>query len=92
MPRSGAAESSGDDGDGIDPIDVLIVAAIPLEHEAAKAGIEDWTLCDEDDPHPYLRGEYRCSDGRRLSVALARPVRMSGRPTGAWGSTTLGGE
>lgn len=66
----------------MDPVDVLIVAAIPLEHEAAKAGIEDWTLCDEDDPHPYLRGEYRCSDGRRLSVALARPARMSGRPTG----------
>ncbi|WDQ00119.1 hypothetical protein PVK74_30590 [Micromonospora chalcea] len=41
----------------MDPIDVLIVAAIPLEHEAGKAGIEDWTLCDEDDPHPYLLGE-----------------------------------
>lgn len=65
----------------MDPIDVLIVAAIPLEHEAARAGIDDWTPCDQDDPHPYLRGEYRCADGRRLSVALARPFRMSGRPT-----------
>jgi hypothetical protein len=82
MQRSGAAESSGDDGDDVDAIDVLIVAAIPLEHEAAKAGIDDWASCDEDDPHPYLRGEYLCSNGRRLSVALARPVRISGRRTG----------
>jgi nucleoside phosphorylase len=63
-------------------VDVLIIAALKAEFEAAKAGIREWISCDPAGPHPYLRGDYVCTDGRRLSVALARPTRMSGRHSG----------
>lgn len=64
-------------------VDVLIIAALQEEFEAARAaaGIA-WTPHEADGDVPYVRGDYRCADGRVLSVALARPVRMGGRSAG----------
>ena len=53
-PRSGDAESSGDDGDDMDPIDVLIVAAIPLEHEAARPCLQRILTVDDERRDPAL--------------------------------------
>jgi nucleoside phosphorylase len=66
----------------MDQVDVLIVAALELEFEAAKSGITEWEPCDPGGAFPYLRGERPRADGRRFSVALARPIRMSGRHAG----------
>jgi nucleoside phosphorylase len=74
----------------MDRVDVLIVAALPMEFDAARAQVPEWTPADPDGSHPYLRGEYRCADGRRLAVALARPTRMSGRHTGPLATTLAG--
>lgn len=65
-------------------VDVLVVAALPEELEAAKAaglgtpGVAAWT---EHEQGSYLSGEYRTSGGGRVSVVLARPVHMGGRST-----------
>jgi nucleoside phosphorylase len=73
-------------------IDVLIIAALPVEFEAAReaglasgsgrTGIERWDERDTGQPVPYLVGEFRSSGGDRFSVALARPTRMGGWTTG----------
>ena len=63
-------------------VDVLVVAALPEELEAAKAaglgrpGVAAWT-----EEGSYLTGDYRTSGGGSLSVVLARPVQMGGRAT-----------
>ena len=68
--------------------DVLVMAALPMELDAAREaamgspGVHEWRLCDWDTPAPYLAGDYVTADGRRLTVALARPNRMGGRTTG----------
>jgi nucleoside phosphorylase len=74
------------------PVDVLIVAALPEEFDAARAvgtaasvgvpGVPRWTECGTDGPLPFLFGEYRVSGRGSLSVALARPVRTGGRTVG----------
>ena len=69
--------------DGMANVDVLIIAALKEEFEAARAaaGVA-WTPHEAHGGDPYVRGDYRCADGRVLSVALARPVRMGGRSAG----------
>ncbi|MEV4350436.1 hypothetical protein AB0J83_38765 [Actinoplanes sp. NPDC049596] len=60
-------------------VDVLVIAALPLEYEAARAAASGW---QEEDA--YLIGELDAADGGRLTVALARPTEMGGRRTGAF--------
>jgi nucleoside phosphorylase len=65
-----------------DRVDVLIIAALPAELEAAKAaGAGPWQQRSAGGSAPYWQGEYDCRDGRRLSVALARSAHMGGRET-----------
>jgi hypothetical protein len=71
----------------VDRVDVLIVAALPMEFDAAReaglaAGIAGWRPDDRDPGHPYLLGTLPRAGARPLTVALARPTRMSGRTTG----------
>jgi nucleoside phosphorylase len=68
----------------MDHIDVVIIAALPEELDAARtagldAGVERWQERDAGGT-PYLAGEYQVGD-RRLGLALARPTRMGGRVT-----------
>ena len=67
-------------------LDVLVITALPEEFRAAKTavnGVAQWEEHDMSDlTPPYLTGTYRTVRGDRLSVALARPTRMSGRSTG----------
>lgn len=70
---------------------VLVVAALREELEAARVaalsrrqgslGVSEWEERRADGDMPYLWGAYRTSDGRSLSLALARPVHMGGRAT-----------
>lgn len=73
-------------------VDVLIIAALKDECEAARAaaGVA-WTPHQADGGDPYVRGDYRCVDGRVLSIALARPVRTGGRSVAPL-ATSLAGE
>jgi nucleoside phosphorylase len=67
-------------------VDVLVVTALPEELDAAReaaGGGARWQEHDRDGSAPYLLGEIAASGGGRLTVALARPTRMSGRVTGA---------
>ena len=69
---------------GTNQLDVLIITALPEEFRAAKMaanGVAQWEENDVGGLTPYLTGSYRTAGGERLSVALARPTRMSGRPT-----------
>ncbi|GIJ45989.1 hypothetical protein Val02_28750 [Virgisporangium aliadipatigenens] len=64
--------------------DVLILTALPKELKAAKAagaeaGIASWSEEGRYTDSPYWRGDLLCGDGRKLSVALARPTRMGSR-------------
>jgi nucleoside phosphorylase len=78
---------------GVDPVDVLVVSALPVEFEQARAagsapppvgfGVSEWVERDRDGTAPYLFGAGVRSDGGRVTVALARPARMGGRTTGA---------
>jgi len=61
--------------------DILIFTALPEEHEAARHasnGVTRWLPAEKDAPEPFLLGDFA-----GLTVALARPVRMGGRRTGA---------
>jgi nucleoside phosphorylase len=72
-------------------MDVLIIAALKEEFEAARAaglagyagnpGVSAWKDQDLATPVPYLEGTYVLADGGLISVALARPTRMSGVAT-----------
>lgn len=65
-------------------VDVLVVAALPLEFESVVSVLGD-AVAREEVPRssavPYVSAEIDTSSGR-LSIALARPSRMSGRGTG----------
>lgn len=73
-------------------LDVLVVTALPMEYEAARDvatkkasadhGVASWEEQDAQTPAPYAVGNYVTSDGASMSVALARPTRMGGTPTG----------
>jgi tetratricopeptide (TPR) repeat protein/nucleoside phosphorylase len=84
-------------GMSVDRIDVLIITALPEELAAARAagladgsggpGVGRWEERDAGGTVPFLRGVYVTRDGRRLSVALARPTAMGGRETGPFAAT-----
>lgn len=74
------------------PVDVLIIAALKDEFEAARTaanGVGDgrWRERNGDGPTPYLTGELRTAAGNRITVALARPTGMGGRRTGPLATT-----
>jgi nucleoside phosphorylase len=66
----------------MDQVDVLVVSALTMEYDAAKAHLQDWIPPDPREKHPYGRGYYRPGNGSRLAVALAHTARMSGRHAG----------
>jgi hypothetical protein len=61
--------------------DALVLTSLPLEFDAARdmASVRDWQRRGRYGPAPYLAGDVIIPDGRTLSVALARPVRLGGR-------------
>ncbi|MBM7081326.1 5'-methylthioadenosine/S-adenosylhomocysteine nucleosidase family protein [Micromonospora humidisoli] len=74
------------------PVDVLIIAALPEELEAARSatngvGAGQWHERNPEGLTPYLTGEYESSTGNRITVALARPTGMGGRRTGPIATT-----
>jgi nucleoside phosphorylase len=72
-------------------VDVLIVAALRMEFEAARAagsspagggtGVQEWVEQDPDGSTPYLLGEWVERGGARMTVALARSTRTGSRWT-----------
>jgi nucleoside phosphorylase len=64
-------------------VDVLIITAIRVEYEAARAvtGLSRWEEHDDGGTVPYATAVYRTVAGDSLSVALARPNQMGGRST-----------
>jgi nucleoside phosphorylase len=81
QPGSGGSPRPGRD---TNQLDVLIITALPEEFQAAKLaanGVAQWAENDTGGLTPYLTGSYRTAGGDHLSVALARPTRMSGRST-----------
>jgi nucleoside phosphorylase len=85
----------------MDRIDVLVIAALPEEFEAAKVaglastpagpGMLRWEECDRGGVPPFLRGEYRVDGKTRFTVALARPTQMGGRTTGPFAASLVYG-
>lgn len=74
----------------VSELDVLIVTALPEEHDAARdaalvsiagAGVAAWREMENASPTPYLLGDYIAVDGGRMTIALARPARMGGLAT-----------
>jgi nucleoside phosphorylase len=70
-------------------VDALIIAALPVEFEAARSAANGvpagrWRERSVDDRTPYLLGEYRGG-----TVALARPTDMGGRKTGTFVTTLV---
>ncbi|MGN9906040.1 5'-methylthioadenosine/S-adenosylhomocysteine nucleosidase family protein [Phytohabitans sp. LJ34] len=86
-------------GGSTDRVDVLVVAALPEEFDAAKAaglasapagpGVLRWEERDLDGVPPFLRGEYRVDGRARFTVALARPTQMGGRATGPFAASLV---
>jgi nucleoside phosphorylase len=64
-------------------IDVLVIAALKDEYDAAKAvaGMSPWREHGAGGQEPYVTATYDPGTGVRLTVALARPIRMGGRGT-----------
>jgi nucleoside phosphorylase len=97
---SAGRESHADGADGYggtaNRVDVLVIAALREELEAARdaalatgpdgSGIARWEPRSQDGL-PYWWGEYRVAGGRRFTVALARPTQMGGRVTGTFAAT-----
>lgn len=85
----------------MDRIDVLVIAALPEEFEAAKAaglastpagpGVLQWEEGDRDSVPPYSWGDYRVDGKTRFTVALARPTQMGGRTTGPFAASLVHG-
>lgn len=69
-------------------VDVLVVAALPVEFDAAHEVMGDaWTVQQGDGAPPHLRGKCRTAAGGRLTVALARPTAMGPRRTASIATT-----
>lgn len=72
-------------------IDVLVIAALEEEFEAASAagragfaghpGIADWLPGGDDTSAPFVYGDYVLADRGRLTIAMARPTRMGATST-----------
>ncbi|MFG1884805.1 Ltp family lipoprotein [Micromonospora sp. NPDC049102] len=81
--------------------DVLVIAALPEELEAAKvaglasnpsgSGVHHWEEVDRDGVPPFSWGEYRVDGRTRFTVALARPTQMGGRTTGPFTASLVHG-
>ena len=81
----------------MDRVDVLVIAALPEEFEAARAaglastpagpGVLRWEERDLDGVPPFSWGEYRVDGKTRFTVALARTTQMGGRATGPFGAS-----
>jgi nucleoside phosphorylase len=81
-------------------VDVLIITALQIEFEAARAaglatvpggpGVGSWTERDAGGAEPYLLGEYVGPAGRRLTVALARSIGIGGRSTSPFATSLTG--
>lgn len=71
-------------------IDVLVIAALKEEYDAAQAvaGGSQWRDHGVGGSEPYTTGTYRTATGETISVALARPIQMGGRSVGSI-TTTL---
>ncbi|GAA4171814.1 hypothetical protein GCM10022251_67730 [Phytohabitans flavus] len=86
-------------GGSLDRVDVLVVAALPEEFDAAKAaglatapagpGVTRWEERDLDGVPPFLWGEYRVDGQARFTMALARPTQMGGRATGPFAASLV---
>ncbi|WP_158553883.1 phosphorylase family protein [Micromonospora deserti] len=84
-------------GGDMDRVDVLVIAALPEEFDAAKAaglasapagpGVLRWENRDLDGVPPFLWGEYHVDGKPRFTVALARPTQMGGRATGPFAAS-----
>jgi nucleoside phosphorylase len=66
----------------VDPVDVLIITALKMEYDAAKAHLQGWVPPRHRDKHPHGRGTLPRANGDHLTVALAHAPRMSGRHAG----------
>ncbi|WP_400768711.1 hypothetical protein [Methylosinus sporium] len=72
-------------------VDVLLIAAVQMEFDAAKAaftapapdspGVANWSDVLEPATAPYLLGTYNGPSRRSFTVALARPTRMGSSRT-----------
>jgi nucleoside phosphorylase len=73
-------------------IDILLIAAIPEEFEAAKAtftarvdtddGVRDWQAIDPTSSFPYYQGRFDYRGQPLFSIAIAQSPRMGGITTG----------
>ncbi|WP_203935281.1 tetratricopeptide repeat protein, partial [Virgisporangium ochraceum] len=81
-----------------DRVDVLIIAASPLELAAAMAAglaglagpwVVEWDQRGQEGSTPYWSGEYRGVGGRKLAVALARPIAPGPRLTSTLATTLV---
>src|SRR5262245_41944262 len=80
-------------------VDVVIIAALREELEAAKAaarrsspdgpGVTQWVERGAGSSAPYWWGAYRDGDSRAWSVALARPPGMGSRSTSPIATTLV---
>ena len=85
----------------MDRVDVLVIAALPEEFEAAKVagltsnpagpGVLHWEEVDRVGVPPFSWGEYRVDGKIRFTVALARPTQMGGRTTGPFAASMIHG-
>lgn len=81
----------------MDRVDVLVIAALSEEFDAAKVaglvgtpagpGVLQWEQRDLDGVPPFLWGEYRVDGKTRFTIALARPTQMGGRATGPFAAS-----
>ncbi len=93
LADNGPREGRATEGAGVGDVDVLVIAALLEEYEAARSaagavGTIQWQPRGVDGPTPYLMGEYETPASERIRVALARPTSMGGRRTSPI-STTL---
>lgn len=73
-------------------IDILLIAAIPEEFEAARSaftagfdtdgGVRDWRAVDPTSSFPYYQGHYYHESQPLFSIAIAQSPRMGGITTG----------
>jgi nucleoside phosphorylase len=83
----------------MDRVDVLVIAALREEFDAAEAaglaitpagpGVLRWEERDLDGIPPFLWGEYRADGKARFTLALARPTQMGGRATGPFAASLV---